>query len=767
MPAMDWKQVTGSRASRVATITPGSAKACIHPFTSNLNYSINTSSYTVTNMPNKRISHVDYDTDENDEELRSSFTPGWEESISKDFIPALPIKDSQGKIIQVNRIKYKAKISRREEVEVEEPAEEAADETSTSLPQAHHRVLSLDERTQRLLSNSSTDEMKTLIASICMKIIADPEKKFLIKHKREDPEEKLPYQHDMRDLLRLVQQDDSSIVSELAMLSARLVFQDILPSYKIRQTMDETSKDGEVRLKKETKRLLDYETSLLELYKSYLDILSKKVSHGFGSLSHPREVNASEKQLSAAQSLAYAAMKCQCELLRKLSHFNHREDLIASIVRRAASFHTPAMVRSFCYQTLRDIFEQDREGEVSYELLRVISNTLTAVKYHVPEELITSLEGVKLAVHMDKGQEIRKQVKKERRKRKRHHDEAEVAIMESNAVKELSLVQKHQVNCLKEIALIYFRIIKVKAGFDLFAVVLQGLGRISHLINIDMIEDLIPILAELVEKKDPSPPIHVKILCIHCVLRTIAGPGRELEINDDFFLTQLHTLILELPADYTSWHLVYEAVDLAYLQRRETRQKMIMTAIQGLCLRCPHLSGSSGSVGLALVHAILLRYPKIRIDSQILSNRTSFDCDPEEVVEDYAMKALKESASTAQAMEAVTGSDGTMIALLLKHAMDRRYQRIVEAMTMAEIRPVPYTISDAMRRDNLEAPAIEAALLACPKSINKRSLASANKSQAYAHGKSTRIDVPAIAAHRPGVWSSHYRSITKSISSKR
>eukprot|EP01035_Chromulina_nebulosa_P017919 gene17919-23539_t len=54
--------------------------------------------------------------------------------------------------------------------------------------------------------------------------------------------------------------------------------------------------------------------------------------------------------------------------------------------------------------------------------------------------------------------------------------------------------------------MIYFRIIKQKAGTNLLHVVLQGIGRLTHLINIDMVEDLIP---------------------------TLLGPGIELQVDDE------------------------------------------------------------------------------------------------------------------------------------------------------------------------------------------------------------------------------------------
>lgn len=39
-----------------------------------------------------------------------------------------------------------------------------------------------------------------------------------------------------------------------------------------------------------------------------------------------------------------------------------------------------------------------------------------------------------------------------------------------------------------------YRVIKMKVGFTLMPVALEGLGRISHLINIDTVEDLVILM---------------------------------------------------------------------------------------------------------------------------------------------------------------------------------------------------------------------------------------------------------------------------------
>lgn len=126
----------------------------------------------------------------------------------------------------------------------------------------------------------------------------------------------------------------------------------------------------------------------------------------------------------------------------------------------------------------------------------------------------------------------------EKKKRKRNADEATLGLMESDAVKDKTQKKRLLIDCLQEIVMIYFRIIKQKIGFHLLPTALEGLSKITHLVNIDMVEDLIVILKNILEKGIEVPTL-VRVLTVHCAIRTLSGPGQELNADVDIFMKTL------------------------------------------------------------------------------------------------------------------------------------------------------------------------------------------------------------------------------------
>ena len=87
------------------------------------------------------------------------------------------------------------------------------------------------------------------------------------------------------------------------------------------------------------------------------------------------------------------------------------------------------------------------------------------------------------------------------------------------------------------------RIIKLKIGFRLLPAALTGLASITHLINMDTVQDLLTLLRNLLEDKAPAAPPLVQLYCVNCALRTLSGPGEELNLDNEVFIIGLQKLI--------------------------------------------------------------------------------------------------------------------------------------------------------------------------------------------------------------------------------
>ena len=204
-----------------------------------------------------------------------------------------------------------------------------------------------------------------------------------------------------------------SSVIECAMLSLLLVFKDICPGYKIRPPQDNVSMQ-DVRLKKETKRIRDYEFALLGAYQRYLKFLENQVTKG---PSNPKK-QVSEWNVDAL--LGVSALRCQCELLKALPFFNFRQKLVLSVVSRAAQ--PSEEVTSIACTALESMFQRDSDWDASLEVIKAMSallNDRKAVMNTVPDGFLRVLLSVKLHVKADQSKMLKQRAKKEKRKRKK------------------------------------------------------------------------------------------------------------------------------------------------------------------------------------------------------------------------------------------------------------------------------------------------------------------------------------------------------------
>ena len=237
-----------------------------------------------------------------------------------------------------------------------------------------------------------------------------------------------------------------------------------------------------------------------------------------------------------------------------------------------------------------------------------------------------------------------------------------------------------------------FRIIKMKNGFRLFPTVLEGLSKISHLINIDTVEDLLSLMQRLLQdEKNIAPPL-VRLLCVHCALCTLAGPGQELQVDDELFLASLRSLLTELSGDFERWDVVFECIELCLLKRREARAGLVVAFVKLLFAIVPHLHRTTAVVALALAHTVLLRYPRARASLSVLATSFHTHQQHEDEVQDLAMKALREQSSTNIALG---DGDGSWIITLLKHHLDVRYRPIISALVSRDVVAVPYRCIEA------------------------------------------------------------------------
>lgn len=234
-------------------------------------------------------------------------------------------------------------------------------------------------------------------------------------------------------------------------------------------------------------------------------------------------------------------------------------------------------------------------------------------------------------------------------------------------------------------------------------VAVEGLSNISHLVNIDLIDELMIILKELIEKSS-SVPLVVRCLCLQCAFRTLFGPGQELKMDHDPFLLGLLQCLSETNHAFSRWDVLLDCLDYALLRRRESRNSIIRNLLYMLLQTGCQLEGEAGVQALSVAQAIMLRYPTVRLSLAVFAN-TVADQEIEEVG-DLAMKALRQNkASELDRMRSEDVSDSSWVLLLLKNHLDANFHKVISAMLSREIIPLPFRVLAAKsnEKDLIEA----------------------------------------------------------------
>lgn len=574
--------------------------------------------------------------------VRKPFTPGWATTL--DTVSALPIKRGN-KVIPVNHKSLKRKAENEEEVnekiisaedEVEEDDEKKVDHKAKAKLQWEQKAKQKSdiEVDLELKSPAQQLEMKQKIAEICMNITSNPEESILRKGGKGSDNPDFSSSH-IKELIALSTSKDP-VELELALLSTTLVFKDICPGYRIRSAAEgfQDEEGNSVQLKKETKRLQDFERGLLHHYQLFLQILERRASWGLSHLSKVSNSDASPAYRAVKQSLGLTALRCQCELLKTLVHFNFRSTLLTSVTTRGCSMSSAAAeqddsiaqvqsdVTVICAEALEYIVRHDTTGEVSYEFVMLMNKLLKQTQLTLSPRVLQCLESIKVTVKADDAYLLKQKLRQEKKRRRKDVDKIESGLMEANLVSDDVGKKRFQVNSLQEMSLLYFRILKLKTSEAnqraLLPMALAGLGRLTHLINIDHIVDLMTILRGILDQGPSATPTEVRLLCIYCALKTLAGPGEVLQIDDEPYLKHLQQLITDLPKHFDHWASLFDCLNVYFVERREDKMPVVeRMALLLLILTTNHLDSVIGSVMMSMAHMLILRYPRVRQSFQL------------------------------------------------------------------------------------------------------------------------------------------------------
>ncbi|WCJ37045.1 Nucleolar complex-associated protein 3 [Euphorbia peplus] len=472
----------------------------------------------------------------------------------------------------------KLKKTKREAKKQGKQLEEAEEVQQEQTPQA----AVLAEVQEDLTAEQAFDKKKSKLAELGIALLSDPESNI----------------KSLKEMFEFVRDVDPNVV-KLGLLSLLAVFKDIIPGYRIRLP---TEKELEMKVSKEVKKMRFYESTLLSVYKGYL-----------------QKLIILEKQ----SKFQHVAVRCICTLLEAVPHFNFRENLLASVVENIGS--SDHVIRKLCCASIKSLFTNEGKhgGQATVEAVRLIADHVKAHSCQLHPDSIEVF--LSLSFDEDLGRRLREEKEtrlkaKKYKKRKNVEEPNQLPVNDrKKSKKELMSKTREEVDSdikaaaftldakeqarmqseiLNAVFETYFRILKhtmqtitaspeandnvvssAPVAYPLFAPCLNGLGKFSHLIDMDYIGDLMNYLKRLAGgRSDPNSSSEKCLKCLTVTerLQCCIVAFKVMKINLDAlnvdlqgFFVLLYNLILEYRPGRDRGEVLAEALHIMLCQDRQ------------------------------------------------------------------------------------------------------------------------------------------------------------------------------------------------------
>ncbi|XP_005352266.1 nucleolar complex protein 3 homolog [Microtus ochrogaster] len=506
----------------------------------------------------------------------------------KELIHLLPIKDKSGIIPQTREKPVTDGQQEEEDEEEQEVEEEVIENPVPELTMEEHLI----ERKKKL------QEKKIQIAALASAILSDPENN--IKKLKE-----------LRSMLMEQDPDVAVTVRKLVIISLMELFKDITPSYKIRPL---TEAEKSTKIRKETQKLREFEEGLVSQYKFYLENLEQMVKDW-----KQRKLKKSNVvSLKAYKGLAEVAVKSLCELLVALPHFNFHNNIIVLIVPLMND--GSKLISEMCCEAVKKLFKQDKLGQASLGVIKVISGFVKGRNYEVRPEILKTFLCLRIKeVELKKDtedinkpkkfmtfKEKRKTLSRMQRKWKKAEEKLERELREAEASESTERKLKLHTETLNIVFVTYFRILKKAQRSPLLPAVLEGLAKFAHLINVEFFDDLLVVLHTLIESGNLS--YQESLHCVQTAFHILSGQGDVLNIDPMKFYTHLYKTLFKLHAGATNdgIEIVLHCLDVMLTKRRkQVSHQRALAFIKRLCTLALQVLPNS-SIGLLATTRILM-----------------------------------------------------------------------------------------------------------------------------------------------------------------
>ncbi|XP_010056555.2 nucleolar complex protein 3 homolog [Eucalyptus grandis] len=519
-------------------------------------------------------------------------------------------------LVKLNKAERRAKLKKSKK-EAKKQAKELPPDEVKDNPQ----TAVLAELKEDITAEESFETKKCKLAELGIALLADPESNIKL----------------LKEMLQMCNDHNHAIV-KLGLLSLLAVFKDIIPGYRIRLP---TEKELEMKVSKDVKKMRYYESTLLSAYKAYLQKLMV---------------------LEKVSLYQHAVVRCICTLLDAVPHFNYRESLVEVVVRNISS--SDEVIRKLCCDTIKSLFtnEGKHSGEVTGAAIRLIANYVKAHNCQMHPDSIQVLMSLSFDedLHRSEAPDKDKKVKKKHYKKGNRLEESshpqpndrkksrqemmskmreEVAADYKAASFDPDIMERRrmQSETLSAVFEIYFRILKhtmhsivprpngdtgtthVTEAHPLLGPCLDGLGKFSHLIDLDYIGDLMNYLKKLAcsgGKSDSSGKcvtVSERLRCCIIAFKVMRNNLDALNVDLQDFFVQLYNLILEYRPGRDRGEVLAEALKMMLCNDRQHDMQKAAAFIKRLATFSLCFESAESMAALVTLKHLLQKNIKCRV----------------------------------------------------------------------------------------------------------------------------------------------------------
>ncbi|KAK9056872.1 hypothetical protein SSX86_024236 [Deinandra increscens subsp. villosa] len=522
-----------------------------------------------------------------------------------DAVDALPVKTLDGQVYyrSVSKGSNQSKNAHIEDETVGENEDVGRDNGVVKLTKAEKRVKQKKLRKEAKKQGKEVPEVEEVQQSSQAEVLAEVEEDLTVEEANAkkkyrlaeigtsmlmDPEGNIK---SLKEMLQICKDGDHDILI-LGLKSLLAVFKDIIPGNRIRLP---TEKELAMVVSKDVKKTRFYESTLLTVYKAYLQKLMS---------------------LEKVFSFKRVAIRCICTLLEANPRFNFRDSLLKAVIKDISS--PDDVTRKLCCNTIKSLFANEGKhgGEVTVEAVKLIASLVKDHDCHLHPDSVEVFLSLSFDEDLRKPEAAKQDTKKikkkfyktgrrnmeiasEKKKNKQEtlsktREEVKADYMAASLAQDFNEKRRIQSDTLSSIFETYFRILKhtLQSGSEanesvtgpfgehpLLAPCLNGIGKFSHLIDMDYMADLMKYLRKLAggstDDKTPSDSfsshltVTERLRCCIVAFKVMRNNLDALNVDLQDFFIQLYNLILEYRSGRDQGEILAEALKIMLCDDRQ------------------------------------------------------------------------------------------------------------------------------------------------------------------------------------------------------